>query len=75
MLLNLPEVVRDGETGYLAPPGDAAALSERIGALIGDPAARARMGAAGRTWTLEMFTWDRVIARMLACYAQVLGHN
>jgi hypothetical protein len=33
------------------------------------------MGAAGRAWTLEMFTWDRVIARMLACYAQVLGDN
>jgi glycosyltransferase involved in cell wall biosynthesis len=70
----LPEVVRDGETGYLVPPGDAAALAERIGALLADPAARARMGAAGRAWTLEMFTWDRVIARMLACYQQVLGH-
>jgi glycosyltransferase involved in cell wall biosynthesis len=69
----LPEVVRDGETGYLVPPGDAAALAERIGALLGDPAERARMGAAGRAWTLDMFTWDRVIARMLACYAQVLG--
>jgi len=71
----LPEVVRDGETGYLVPPGDAAALAERIGALLADPAGRARMGAAGRAWTLEMFTWDRVIARMLACYAQVLGHS
>jgi glycosyltransferase involved in cell wall biosynthesis len=69
----LPEVVRDGETGYLAAPGDAAALAERIGALLGDPARRERMGAAGRAWTLEMFTWDRVIARMLACYQQALG--
>ena len=69
----LPEVVRDGETGYLVPPGDAAALAERIGALLGDPAGRARMGSAGRAWTLEMFTWDRVIARMIACYEQVLG--
>ena len=48
-------------------------LAERIGALLGDSAARTRMGAAGRAWTLEMFTWDRVIARMLACYAQVLA--
>jgi glycosyltransferase involved in cell wall biosynthesis len=69
----LPEVVRDGETGYLVPPGDAAALADRIGALLADPALRVRMGAAGRAWTLEMFTWDRVIARMLACYAQVLN--
>ena len=70
----LPEVVRDGETGYLVPPGDAAALAERIGALLGDSATRLRMGAAGRAWTLEMFTWDRVIARMIACYEQVLGN-
>ncbi len=70
----LPEVVRDGETGYLVPPGDAAALAERIGALLDDSAGRIRMGAAGRAWTLEMFTWDRVIARMIACYEQVLGN-
>ena len=30
---------------------------------------------AGRSWTLEMFTWERVIARMLACYAQALGNG
>lgn len=71
----LPEVVRDGETGFLVPPGDAAALAERIGALLGDQALRERMGAAGREWTLQMFTWDRVIARMIACYGQVLGHD
>jgi glycosyltransferase involved in cell wall biosynthesis len=68
----LPEVIRDGETGYLVPPGDPAALAERICMLLGDPAQRSRMGAAGREWTLEMFTWDRVIARMLACYEEVL---
>ena len=69
----LPEVVRDGETGYLVSPGDSAALAERISALLGDSAGRAHMGAAGRAWTLKMFTWDRVIARMIACYKQVLG--
>ena len=68
-------MMRDGETGFLVPPGDAAALAERIGALLGDRALRERMGAAGREWTLQMFTWDRVIARMIACYGQVLGHS
>jgi D-inositol-3-phosphate glycosyltransferase len=69
----LVEVVRDGETGLLMPPADPAALAAGIGALLADPALRARMGAAGREWTLSMFTWDHVIARMLACYEQVLG--
>jgi D-inositol-3-phosphate glycosyltransferase len=69
----LAEVVRDGETGLLAPPADPAALAERIATLLADAGLRERMGAAGRAWTLEMFTWDKVIARMLACYEHVLG--
>lgn len=69
----LVEVVRDGETGFLVPPGDARALAERIRDLLEDPALRERMGRAGREWTNSMFTWDRVIARMLACYERVLG--
>jgi len=69
----LVEVVRDGETGLLVPPADPAALAERIAWLLSDPALRARMGAAGREWTLAMFTWEHVIARMLACYEQVLA--
>jgi len=69
----LVEVVRDGETGLLAPPADPTGLAAHIGALLGDPALRVRMGVAGREWTLAMFTWEHVIARMLACYEQVLG--
>jgi glycosyltransferase involved in cell wall biosynthesis len=68
----VPEVVRDGETGFLVPPGDAHALAERIATLLGDDALRGRMGQAGRAWTQQMFTWDRVIERMLACYEQAL---
>jgi D-inositol-3-phosphate glycosyltransferase len=64
----LPEVVRDGETGYLVPPGDAQALAKRIGALLDDTALRARLGAAGRAWTLEMFTWEKVVERVVECY-------
>jgi glycosyltransferase involved in cell wall biosynthesis len=71
----LVEVVRDGESGLLATPGDPADLAAKIGALLSDAALRARMGAAGREWTLEMFTWEKVIARMLACYDRVLAHS
>jgi glycosyltransferase involved in cell wall biosynthesis len=69
----LPEVVRDGETGFLVPPGDAVALAERIAMLIGDAGLRRRMGVAARA-RAAMFTWDRVIERMLASYQQALAH-
>ena len=44
----VPEIVRDGETGILVPPGEPAALAAAIGALIADPARRRRLGEAGR---------------------------
>jgi glycosyltransferase involved in cell wall biosynthesis len=42
------ELVADGRTGCLVPPGDAAALADRIAALVRDAALRARLGAAAR---------------------------
>ena len=42
------ELVADGRTGCLVPPGDAAALADRIAALACDPGLRARLGAAAR---------------------------
>jgi len=43
-----PELVQDGVTGFLVPPGDAAGMAARIRELLADPALRDRMGAAGR---------------------------
>ena len=42
------ELVENGVTGFIVPPGDAATLADRIGQLADDPALRARMGDAGR---------------------------
>lgn len=42
------EVVREGETGYLVAPGDAAALAKRIGLLLRDADLRLRLGAIAR---------------------------
>jgi glycosyltransferase involved in cell wall biosynthesis len=42
------ELVEDGVTGLLVPPGDPAALAAAIERLVRDPALRHRLGAAGR---------------------------
>ncbi|MFI5279298.1 MAG: glycosyltransferase family 4 protein [Gemmatimonadales bacterium] len=53
----LRESVKDGETGYLFPTGDAAALGAAM-ARLGDPALRERLGRAARTFA-ETFSWER----------------
>jgi glycosyltransferase involved in cell wall biosynthesis len=58
----IPELVTDGDNGLLAPPHDAAAVARHLGALLHDPARRARLGARGRS-TVEA----RFDARVAAC--------
>lgn len=49
------EVVRDGETGLLAPPGDSEKAAEAVLRLLDDPERARRMGAAGRELVMSMF--------------------
>lgn len=64
----LPEVVEDGVTGMLVPPGDSEALDEAIVHLLRDPALRRRLGQAGRERVLAEFTVDRVLPKTLSFY-------
>lgn len=50
---SIAETVRLGQTGYLVPPGDTAAMVQRVEALLADAGERARLGAAGRSWVLR----------------------
>ena len=64
----LPEIVRDGQTGVLVPPGDPAALATAMRALADDPAARERMGAAAAADVRERFSPERMLAGVDAVY-------
>jgi glycosyltransferase involved in cell wall biosynthesis len=65
---SLPELVADGETGFIVPPRDPAALREKLDLLANNPGLVARMGAAGRQRIEKMFTWDHVVERCLQHY-------
>jgi glycosyltransferase involved in cell wall biosynthesis len=55
----LPDIVVDGETGFLVPPKDAKSIAGRLENLILDPDLRAAMGAAGRRRYEENFTIEK----------------
>lgn len=64
-----PELVVDGETGVLVPPGDVDALARAIAALLEEPERAKRMGEAGRTRARDTFSMAASARRVLALYA------
>ena len=69
----LTEIVRDGETGLLVPPGDHAALAEALGRLAADPAWRADLGARAAEDARERFDSARMVRDVEAAYERVVG--
>jgi glycosyltransferase involved in cell wall biosynthesis len=69
----LPEIVDEGRTGMLVPPGDVEALARAIAELADDPARAAAMGEAGRTRALAEFSQDRCTERIAALYGTALA--
>jgi glycosyltransferase involved in cell wall biosynthesis len=70
----VPDVVVDGETGFLVPPGDTQAIAERLELLAGDPALRASMGATGRERVLRRYSVDRLVGDVDALYRELLAN-
>lgn len=70
----IPELVRDGETGYLFPPGDAGALAEKAIVHFGRSAwRRRRMRRNCSEYARSYLTMERHVEAILAVYAEVLG--
>jgi alpha-maltose-1-phosphate synthase len=78
----IPEVVVDGETGYIVdaklsdatphdpsdPEGFARGLAESINRLAGDPALARQMGQAGRRRVVDVFSWRSIARQTLDLY-------
>ena len=70
----IPEVVVDGETGFLVPPRDHDAMAGAIVTLLKDDALRQRMGEAGRARVRRIFSADRMVQDTLRVYQRVALH-
>ncbi|HUY48009.1 MAG TPA: glycosyltransferase family 1 protein [Streptosporangiaceae bacterium] len=66
------DLVDDGVTGYLVPPGDAAALTAATARLVADPVARAAQGRAARQRVLAR-SWAALGDALIEHYAEVLA--
>jgi glycosyltransferase involved in cell wall biosynthesis len=64
----VPEMVVDGETGFLIDVGAPECLADRLERLLRDPALREQMGRAGRTRAEKLFSPERFRNDMLAIY-------
>ena len=60
------EIIRDGETGLLVPPGDASALSAALGCILSHPALATRLGQRGREDVTERFSLEETCRSVCA---------
>jgi len=69
----VPDVVREGEDGFLVEPGDVDALAERLARLAADPELRERLGAAGRTRVVPRYSVERLVDDIDLLYRSLLA--
>jgi glycosyltransferase involved in cell wall biosynthesis len=67
----IPEIVVDGVTGVLVPPGDHRALATAIGSLLSDTERARALGHAGQTRVQGLFAVESMVAGYLALYASL----
>ena len=61
-----PEAVLDGVTGQVVDPRSPTAVATAVAGLLGDPARAAALGAAGRAWVEQRWSWDTIGASFAA---------
>jgi glycosyltransferase involved in cell wall biosynthesis len=66
------EVVRDGQTGYLVPPGAVPSLAEAICRLLDNPEQARQFGLQGRRLIEQEHSWERVVDQTLGLYGELV---
>jgi colanic acid/amylovoran biosynthesis glycosyltransferase len=68
-------LVVDGETGFLVPPGDAAALAAKIEYLLDHPDIAKRMGEVGEARLRRDFSVSRMVAETVKLYESAVANS
>jgi D-inositol-3-phosphate glycosyltransferase len=63
--------IRDGQTGYLIPEGDAVALADKIDLLLTDRVLRSQMGTQGANYARK-YSWQNITRHIISLYERVL---
>jgi glycosyltransferase involved in cell wall biosynthesis len=67
-----PEVIEDGRSGYIVPPGDTGTMAVRVEELLDDPERRRAFGAHGRRFVEREFPVERMVERITELYERQL---
>ena len=70
---SIPDVVAEGESGFLVPPRDPDALADRIVRLLQDAELRAAMGRRGRHTVEQSYSIDRMVDELEQVYRKVIA--
>jgi glycosyltransferase involved in cell wall biosynthesis len=73
MVGGVPDVIQDGDTGLLVPPGDPDALAAALARMAGEPALRGRLTAAGRRSVADRFGRQRLVQDIDVLYQRLLA--
>ena len=68
----IPEVVEDGRTGFLVPPGDSLSLGRAVARLFGDAGLRLQIGRDASTAVLPRFGVDAYVSAITRLYDRLL---
>jgi glycosyltransferase involved in cell wall biosynthesis len=71
----LSDVIVDGVTGFLVPPGDKTALARKTRTLLDDPSIRTRMSSAGKERALSLYDCDESVAHYSKAYSELAADH
>lgn len=71
----LSEVVEEGRSGFVVPPGDAKALAIAIADILADSERLSAMGKRARQLATELYGWDAIASRTIALYDSVVRES